>query len=515
MDFLLRDLLSRIADFLGRRGVEAYLVGGTVRDWLLGHTSQDVDLAVDGDALALARALADELGAAYVPLDEAHATARAVLRAPRGPIRYIDVAGLRGNRLRADLTTRDFTINALAVDLQDAAAGRLQLLDPLEGRKDLDARCLRATSEAAFLDDPLRMLRGIRLAAELGFTIEPTTQQWIAQHAGRIREPSAERVRDELARLFACVGTAGYLRLMDELGLLAPLLPELVACKRVEQPARHQWDVFDHSVVAVDRLDELFDVLELSTRGQQRQPDRHLRQKEVWSTEIHESAQRSLGDFAPQLQAHLQTDLVGGRPRYTLLKFLTLLHDVGKPETQSVDKDGEIHFYEHERVGAGRAAEILGRLHFGAREVKIGRTVVLHHMRPKWLAQSEKVTARAIHRFFRDTRASGIDVALLSLADTLAKAATAPEDAEWQVQLEMTHRLLTAWFQQRDTVVEPAPLVRGGELIQALDLEPGPIVGELLDAIREAQAAGDVTSRAEALAEAKAQLTSSRRQYKC
>lgn len=485
-----RDLLRRIEHFFRSHDIEAYVVGGTVRDWLLGRASQDLDLAVAGDALSLTRRLADELGAAFVPLDVERATARAVRRAP-GPdtYRYIDVARLRGDTLAADLAERDFTVNAMAVRLQDVTAGRLDIVDPLHGQEHLRAGRLQATSESAFRDDPLRLLRAVRLAAELDFTIEPQTQSWITAHAGSIRVAAPERVRDELVRLCACSGTAGHLRLMDQLGLLTPLFPEVVSCKGVDQPPIHQWDVFDHALATVDRVDDLLRTLEVGGFGSD---------GSAADTRF-APVQATLRPFRQALRSRLQAELVGGRPRFVLLKLVALLHDVGKPETQSVDEAGTIHFYGHEKVGVGMVTASLRRLHFGNREVMIGRTLTLHHMRPKWLASADKVTPRAIYRFFRDTRGSGVEVILLSLADSMATSDPPWDSAAWSAQLDITSRLLEAWFERRNRAVDPPALVRGSELIEALDLEPGPLVGELLEAIREAQVSDVVASRADAL----------------
>lgn len=496
-------LLERVAGFFRTRKVEAYLVGGTVRDWLLGRPSQDLDLAVAGDALILTRTLADELGAAYVPLDMEHATARAVLRRPRI---CIDIARLRGETLAADLTARDFTVNAMAVRLEDALSDAPELIDPLGGQIDLRARRIRAISEAAFQDDPLRLLRAVRLAAELSFDIEPQTQAWIAGHAAAIGVPAAERVRDELVRIFVWPGTPGALRLLDELGLLPPLLPELVAGKGVVQPAIHQWDVFEHLVRTVEQMEHLLGMLGVPS---QRRAIGVPKGEDSSLAAAYAQVQECLAPFVPQLRAHLRARLVGDRPRFALLKLVALLHDIGKPETRSVDDAGKIHFYHHEQVGAKMVAGILRRLHFGNREVKIGHTVTFHHMRPKWLAGVGKATRRAIYRFFRDTRASGVDVILLSMADTLAIRAVPTELAGWEAQLDITHRLLEAWFRKRDSLVSPPALVRGTELIESFNLEPGPVIGELLEAIREAQAVGRVTNREEALAFARDWLAGS------
>lgn len=493
-----RKLLQRLADFFAAQEVEVYLVGGTVRDWLLGRASQDLDLAVTGDALALTRRLADHLNAAYVLLDADHPTARAVLRRPAGSTRYIDVAQWRADTLEGDLAARDFTVNAMAIELRDALSGDVTIIDPLGGQEDLGRRQLRAISERPFQDDPLRLLRAVRLAAELDFTIEPETQTWIRRHAESIAKPSAERVRDELVRLFARFDTARYLRLLDDLGLLAPLLPELVACKGVTQPpSYHAWDVFDHSLMAVERLEVLFESLDL-VPTERSGPSPDIANRSL----LHDK----LEPFSTPLREHLRTELVKGRPRYVLLKLLTLLHDVGKPQTRSVDEEGAIHFYRHEWVGAAMVGRILRRLRFGAREVNTARTVIRHHMRPKWLANAEELSNRAVYRFFRDTGAAGIDVALLSLADLLAQHPQLDAQA-LERQLAVTQRLLTAYYQDR-RLVEPPQLVRGDDLMKEFGLEEGPLIGELLEAIREAQAVGTISTRDEALELARQALRS-------
>lgn len=497
-----RDLFEQLQSFFARRGVGAYLVGGTVRDQLLGRSTYDIDLMMDADALALGRELADALDGAFVALDEVHATARVVLRKRHGPVECIDLAAQRGGSLEADLAARDFSVNALAIPLRDAAAGRVNVIDPLGGRADLAAGRLRAVTPDSFRDDPLRLLRAVRLASVLGFSIEPQTRQWMAQHAALIDVPSAERIRDELVRLFAQPHSARYLRLMDATGLLSPLLPELVACKQVTQPAAHQWNVFDHLIASVGRLDGVLYGAGLSEFEIAAEPPD--------TRATYEELGRVLSDFQPDLGVHLGAELVGGRRRYTLLTLLTLLHDVGKPLTRTVDQDGTIHFHRHEQVSAGLVGDVLRRLRFGRLEVQIGRRVIRHHMRPKWLATADKVTRRAVYRFFRETGDAGVDAVLLSLADTLAKKDYLPPHDEWRAQLDITRRLLAAWFDQRDQVVQPPPFVRGDELISRFDLIPGPIVGDVLEALQEAQATGHVTSRAEALAYAREWLDAHR-----
>jgi putative nucleotidyltransferase with HDIG domain len=199
------------------------------------------------------------------------------------------------------------------------------------------------------------------------------------------------------------------------------------------------------------------------------------------------------------LKAHLSQALSDTRDRRLALKLAALLHDVGKPLTRSVGDDARVHFFEHERVGADLAAERLGALRFSNDEVETVQTVVAHHLRPGHLAQSKGPSRRAIYRYFKATGAMGVEVALLSLADQLATYGPALPGQDWRRRLEVVESLLNAFF-ERTEVVAPSPLVNGHELMAALALSPGPPVGQLLEAIREAQAAGEIKTRAEALA---------------
>ncbi|MFO7742330.1 MAG: hypothetical protein R6X31_08460, partial [Anaerolineae bacterium] len=221
--------------------VECWLVGGAVRDLLLHRPVHDWDLAVDGGALALARAIGDELGGAFFPLDEERGTARVVLGSrPDGPVE-LDFSLLRGDTLIADLIERDFTVNAMAVGEAET------VVDPLGGQADLEARKVRATSESAFRDDPVRLLRAPRIEADLGFDTEPRTESWIRRDALLLTGAAAERVRDELARGLAPAGAAAFIHRLDDLALLIHVMPELDSLKGITQTSA-RLDVWHHTL---------------------------------------------------------------------------------------------------------------------------------------------------------------------------------------------------------------------------------------------------------------------------
>ncbi|HDQ74097.1 MAG TPA: HD domain-containing protein [Chloroflexi bacterium] len=479
------------------RQTHVWLVGGAVRDALLERPLHDWDFAVDRGALKLARAVADAFGGAYYSLDVERGTGRVVLRTDAGTQLDLDFARLRGDDLDADLTTRDFTINALALD----AAGAL--LDPTGGLDDLAARRIRATSEGVFRADPVRMLRAVRMAAELGFQIEPQTASWIRRDVVYISEPSAERVRDELVKLLALPGAVEALQRLDAFGLLQPILPELDVLKGVTQSPPHRFDVWQHSLLVLDTLET---VVATITEDESPTPSSIAGvPTAAWS-----DLARALKRFASDVDQHLAIDVSGGRDRALVLKLAALLHDVGKRETWSQDeRDGRIHFYNHEPVGAEIAARRLQALRFSSDEIARVRVMIGQHLRPAHLARAERLTRRAVYRYFRATGCAGVDVVLLSLADHLSTYGPNLQDRRWMRRLSVAEQLLTHCFERYHETIEPPPWLTGHDLMDTFALSPGPQIGRLLETIREAQAAGELQDRESALAFARRLLDKS------
>lgn len=469
------------------RGARVWPVGGAVRDVLLGRPIHDWDFVVDRDALGLARAVADVLGGAYYPLDEERDTGRVVLVEKDGIRLDLDFAALRGESLEIDLLARDFTVNALALD-ETGAVG--VVVDVTGGLADLEAQRIRAISDQSFQDDPLRLLRAVRIEAELGFEIEPQTAAWVQRDAHLLIEPSAERVRDEFVRVLSLPGAIAPLQRLDQFGLLLYVIPELETLKDVEQSPPHRYDVWRHTLLTVDVLEGVI----AAATGQVKRTS-----AEVPTTAWGDLA-RALGRFAGNVTNHLAVEVSGGRDRALILKLAALLHDVGKPKTQSEDDDDLIHFYNHELVGARIAAARLNELRLSRDEAERVRTIIGAHMRPAHLAHIDDLTRRAIYRFFRATSCGGVDVVMLSLADHLATWGPNLQEERWARRLEVAETLLTHWFDHYEETVEPSPLLTGGELMAELGLEPGPRIGRLLRTLQEAQAAGEVQSREGALA---------------
>ncbi len=468
------------------RGARVWPVGGAVRDALLRRPVHDWDFAVDRDALGLARAVADALGGAYYPLDAERDTGRVILVVEDGARLELDFAALRGDSLEADLLARDFTVNALALDERGG------LVDVTGGAGDLEAGLIRAVSERTFRDDPVRLLRAVRMEAEQGFEIESQTAAWLRRDAPLVSLPAAERVLDEFVRMLMAQDASIPLQRLDEFGLLPHVMPELESLKGVAQSPPHRFDVWHHTLATVNTLEGVIAVAtsqEASPRAMADVPPA------AWG-----DLARVLGQFSGDVTAHLAVEVSSGRDRALLLKLAALLHDVGKPKTSSQDEDSRIHFYNHELVGARMAAARLQRLRFSRDEVERIRTIVGQHLRPGHLARAEEVTRRAVYRYFRATACGGVDVVLLNLADHLATWGPNLQEARWARRLEVAETLLIHYFERYEKTVAPPPLVTGSDLMAELGLEPGPQIGRLLETLREAQAAGEVNTREEALA---------------
>lgn len=478
----IRDLLRPLA------GSDAYLVGGFVRDLLLGRDLTDIDLAVAGDAPACARSLADALGGHYVLLDDERGMARVAL--DNAPVQYIDVAARRGPDISADLARRDFTIDAIAAPLAAFLNDEpVELIDPHGGIDDLGRRTVRLVSEQALIDDPLRLLRAVRLAVQLDFEIEPETRNALRRHANRIEQSAAERQRDELARCFATAHAARALRLLDDLGLLERLFPEVTAARGVTQPKEHYYDVFDHLIETVGALDFMLSTDEPAT------PHEAQLQRSLWSTLAAWDA-----GAAANLRTYLDQQVSEGRSRRVLLKVAGLLHDVAKPETRAPDATGRIRFFGHAEQGAETTRRVLRRLRFSRREIDLVATMVDEHLRPTQLGQpGELPSRRALYRFFRDTSDAAESVLLLSLADALGARGPGMTLEAWRGYVSYIGHIISRRHAD-PTIVRPVRLLTGDQIIEELRTEPGREIGRLLAALEEAQASGEVTTRAQALA---------------
>jgi poly(A) polymerase len=472
-------LVDTVRQICAERHIRAWLVGGAVRDVLLGRMVHDWDVAVERDAILLARATADRLNADVYVLEAELDMARVLVDDT-----MIDFARLRDANLELDLAGRDFTINAMAIDLNHPD----WIIDRFNGQADLEERVIRAIGESSLTHDPVRMLRAVRQSASLSMAIDPQTAEWIAAHAPLIVNSPAERVRDELNKTLEQGDVADSLLLLDAFGLLPHLLPEVAALQGVTQSLPHHWDVYEHTLRVIDAL-ELIGTRWLGFD----QADEGALMLPVIPNFVWDSLFLTLPQYSDPLRAHLAVN-----ERWLLLKWTALLHDIGKPATKTVDNNGRTRFFGHDELGARLTEERLRTLRFSKDEIDRVTGVIGGHMRPHWLAEVP-LTRRALYRFFRDTKDYGVDILLLSMADHLATHGQEIDRATWVERLGMIAEMFETYFSQHAEIVAPPPLVNGNDIMQELGLPPGKQIGVILEAIREAQASGEVLTREEAL----------------
>lgn len=455
-DFVL-DLAERLAPFPH----PIYLVGGAVRDVVLGRVPKDLDLIVPQDSIRLARQIANLLNGDVYVMDEDREVARVLVETADGR-QVLDVARFRGAELEADLSDRDFTINAMAVDFKSDLT---LLIDPLGGEEDLHTKRLRRCSAHALTDDPIRALRAVRQSVQLGLRITPETLQDMRTVSTALAESSPERLRDELVNLLTMQRCGAALRIADTVGLTTTILPEINILK-----ALGKWEV---NLNLIDQMERMLVMISPA------------RTDETAATFALGMLAMQIDRFRKPLQAHIETRWANGRSQRFLLGLAALLrHVYNQPNADHGDPESLMLEARTEslRLSNGEKARLLS---------------ILRHA--DLLVAHTDLSLRGVHQFWRHTGIAGIDICLLGLAGYLADAGMSFQQNQWLFLIERVRVLLMAYFEQYEHVVAPKPLLDGNQIMQHLAIQPGRIIGVLLEQLVEAQAAGDVHSREEAV----------------
>jgi tRNA nucleotidyltransferase/poly(A) polymerase len=467
-------MIFTLVEIAQHRNYQLYLVGGFLRDILLGRSSKDVDF-VTTEANELANSVAKQTGSKPVLIDRKFGTIRLIPSDPSTKEPFIvDLSPLRGPSIVDDLHQRDFTLNALALDITAWQAEReVNLLDPLEGIRDLNAGRLRACSHRSLPDDPLRILRAYRLVSTYALKLDTQTKESILKARHGVSKVAIERIRDELVLILAATNSFSVFKMLDDDGILTLLLPECEPLRSMEQNDFHHQGVWQHSLSALEAL-------------------------EFFLTNLEEL----LGSYAHEASAVLRQNLAGQRTRQIALKLGVLLHDIGKPSHRSVGKNGAIRFYGHEVTGGKLAASLCSRLCFSNKEIDFVSQLVRQHMRPIHLFNLTRTSKRALSRFFRLGPELFWPLLLLFASDY--RATQGPDYLGGD--LEPLQQKMHSWLDFYDSQLRPKEteplLVSGHDIVNNLNLSPGPIVGKILNTLAELQWEGCISTRQQALDQA-------------
>jgi tRNA nucleotidyltransferase/poly(A) polymerase len=446
-----------------------YLVGGSVRDLFLNQPDiKDIDILIPAGSQNVARAFADAIGASFFYLDEERKITRVVKRGEGEAIQF-DFTDVIGPDLPADLRRRDFTMNAMALDLRQflETGSTAAVIDLFDGRRDIENRLVRVTAPEVLDEDPLRMLRAVRFAAVLGFEIDGETADRIRERSALVTKPAPERIRDEFFQILSCTGGGRTLALMDGLGLLSRILPELESLRGFSPGRYHAFDVRTHSLKAAASMDAVINDLP-----------------------------RIAPDHAGRILDHLREELEQHVDRRAILRFSCLLHDIAKPRTLTQDDNGHIHFYGHDNLGADMAKQACSRLRLSRAAEAVVAKLIKQHMRLFNLAAPGGPSKNAMYRYCRDMGNALPESLILSQADARATVDLMPPGQFTDTEKPM-HAVLDYYF-GKFLKTEAKPLVTGQDLIDR-GLKPGPRFREILDDIREQQATGELSGRDAAL----------------
>ena len=438
-----------------------YLVGGTVRDLLLGRASKDLDIVCRG-AKVLASAIARDRNAALVAMEKKPDEPCYRIVDRRHHDEYLDITEMRGCDIHEDLIQRDFTINAMALELKDDGTTG-DLIDPCNGQRDLVQKTIRRVNDQSLASDPLRILRALRLCSALGFTIEGSALKEMQVRAGLLRDVSPERILTELLFILKGPRSSLYFREMDLLGILEIIFPEIVPMKGCKQNGYHHKDVWGHSLLVMAHTEHI------------------LNQLAGYFGDLSDTVAETLGE-----------------EKGPLLKLTALLHDLGKPLTRGTKPEtGRITFYGHDREGSLIADSIAERLKMSNQQRAFITRMIAGHLRPLSLA-SPKASTGARMRWFRKMRDDSIPAIILSMADVMSSRGPASGEQCRTDFISWATESVRSYFVSVRPKIETPLLINGDDLI-SLGMQPGIALGNLLYRLRFAQDMGKITNREEAL----------------
>lgn len=442
---------------------DIFVVGGAVRDALLNEPTHDVDLLVpEHGFMAHLNQLSRALGLEPFNISGEHKLWRYDIKG-----QIIDVAPL-GESLEENLRNRDFTVNSMAISLDYYLEGRLDKVhDPLNGKLHIDKKLLCATSPHSLTDDPVRILRAARLAAEQRFEVDASLTADAIRSAELLKDSPGERIWSELQRVVNSSLAFKIIDWLDYVGALAIIFPELEAEKGVEQNQYHSFCVYEHSRRAFKAYLEIWE------------------DPTFLEAEIRRRVQQELTSVDPGISA--------------VCKLGALLHDIGKPRAKAFRDDGRVTFYRHEQIGAEMVPAIVQRLKLSNLEAKALTRFVRWHTYLAQLARQPRLNDGHLHRIARRLGAYSVPIALFNVADLLGKGDDMTGDKSFAQMTAAVDRFLHAWFFRNSEIINPTLPITPTELAVQLGLSPGRWLNDTLSYLSEQAALGRLKDKEQAV----------------
>jgi len=463
---------------------EVFLVGGYIRDILLNKKSLDIDLTVSKSVESFAKKLSKNIkGKCFLLHTDLQTYRVAVLNNPK--LEYIDISLMQGKNIEQDLKRRDFTINALAVKIENFNNIKKNVIDYCNGLKDLKSKEIKVVSKNVFIEDPLRMLRAVRFASEYNFKISKQTLSLIKKYASKISLVAGERIKNEFFRILSNKKSSQYISIMDEVKLLEAIFPVITKMKKsAKKFYYHPKGLFQHCFQTYEALENIFIKLD-----------------------------KYFHNSKDLLEQHLNENFSENVTRKNLLKFVAIFHDCAKPES-AIRMDNKMRFLGHEELGAKKTAQIMKTLKMSNKEIDFAKAIISEHMRPSNLAKSEVITNRAQLRLFRDIKENIPDLLVLAMSDWHSyKTLKIYSKKILKQQEKSVAKLIFNYFDFINNKPK-GKLVDGNMLMKEFNLKPGKIIGELLMLINNSYEEGRIKDKKSALKFAKSQLTVLKKKHK-
>lgn len=452
---------------------EGYLVGGMVRDFLLGEKSTDRDIAIK-DAESFARKIAKKLNATFIILDNENKIYRVVLKDKEN---YLDISELRGDTIEEDLLKRDFTINAIAYDLE-----KEKFIDVTDGIEDIKNKVLRSIREENFTDDPLRILRAYRFMATTGFELDKNLIEILQKYQHLIKEPARERINYEIMKLFGGKYASETLLKMYNDSILEIIFPCVKDLEKIPSNTHHHLDLIHHVIETVRQIELLYE----KVNGEEKE--------------------------------HLNNVDFGGFPRINHLKLAGFLHDIGKPTTWTIedtygkciwkvtdkteypkDKKYRHRFIKHDLEGAKMVVPLLKSLKFSNKQIDYISDLIRNHIYPSSVIASPNLDKKVMMRYVRKMKDNVIDNLMLAIADRLSAQGEAVTKEMTENNLNGLNKLLQFYLEVKPTLKPLPKLIDGNEIMKILGINQSPKLGKIINELKEAQLNGDINTKCEAV----------------